>query len=85
MKNEKFDITAYQDHYAEKVRELIEAKVQGREVVAATAAAPVQTINLLDALQKSLASAQKSVRRQAARLLAPSVGTEKQTRRRNVS
>jgi DNA end-binding protein Ku len=53
----KFDLSAYKDEYTEKLREIVDAKVEGREVVAA----PQQekepaVINIMDALKKSLAT-----------------------------
>ncbi len=52
---DNFDFAEYVDHYAAKVKELIEAKLAGRKVVA-----PVEeeeepdVINLMDALRKSV-------------------------------
>lgn len=51
----KFDLGKFQDHYTEQLRELIESKVEGKEIVT-----PEQTeddvpvINLMDALKKSM-------------------------------
>jgi DNA end-binding protein Ku len=51
-----FDFTEYDDTYRKKVKKLIEAKVEGREIV--TPGEEVETpevINLMDALKKSVA------------------------------
>jgi DNA end-binding protein Ku len=49
-----FDIDAYKDTYRAQVKELIDAKVAGREIVAPEPEEQPQVINLMDALQKSL-------------------------------
>ena len=50
-----FDLSAYKDDYGEKLAQLIEAKVSGKQVVEpADVEAPAQVINLMEALQKSL-------------------------------
>jgi DNA end-binding protein Ku len=50
-----FDFSAYKDTYQDKLKELLEAKVEGRDVVAPAAEeeAP-EVINLMDALQASV-------------------------------
>ncbi len=57
-----FDITQYKNVYSEKLRELIEAIIEGSEVVAAPDDQPQQVINLMDALKASVAEAQKSAK-----------------------
>ncbi len=58
--DKEFDISEYKDDYVEKMAQLIEAKVQGKEVVAAPAEKePPQMGNLMEALQQSLAQAKK--------------------------
>lgn len=54
---DKFDWSKYHDDYTEKLTEIIEAKVEGREVVAAPAEDDSPVINLMDALKKSVAEA----------------------------
>ncbi len=50
-----FDFSAYKDTYQDKVKELIDAKVQGREIVAPAADADEpEVINLMEALQASV-------------------------------
>jgi DNA end-binding protein Ku len=44
----------YQDHYREKVKELIDAKVHGREIVPVEEEKPAGVLNLMDALKKSV-------------------------------
>jgi DNA end-binding protein Ku len=57
----KLSLEEFKDHYVEDLTKLIEAKVQGKEVVKPPAAAEAPpTINLMDALKKSLAGKQAS-------------------------
>jgi DNA end-binding protein Ku len=56
--NKSFDFAAYEDRYREQVKELLEAKVEGREVVAPEdEEEPAEVINLIDALKRSVAQA----------------------------
>jgi DNA end-binding protein Ku len=50
----KFSLAAYKDHYVEELRALIEAKVEGKELVTPPAAEEPRVINLMDALKKSV-------------------------------
>lgn len=52
-----FDPEKYTDEYREQVLALIEAKAEGKEVVAAPAAKPAKTKDLVEALQASLEAA----------------------------
>ncbi len=50
-----FDASAFHDVYEEKLRELIDAKIEGRQVVAPRAEREVpKVINLMDAIRKSM-------------------------------
>ena len=62
-----FDIKKYKDDYREQVLALLERKAEGEEIVAAEPAeAPSgKVVNLMDALQKSLAAAKKGELREA--------------------
>jgi DNA end-binding protein Ku len=48
------DLTQYRDEYQDELRRIIDAKVAGREVVAAAEEAPPKVVNLMDALRQSL-------------------------------
>src|SRR4029077_15258440 len=48
------DFQAYRDEYQEGLREIIDAKISGREIVAPEVEAPPKVVNLMDALRKSL-------------------------------
>jgi DNA end-binding protein Ku len=57
---EEFDYSQYKDVYTQRLAKLIEAKVQGKEIVAAPEETPPQVINLMDALKASVEQARKS-------------------------
>jgi DNA end-binding protein Ku len=48
------DFAAYRDEYQDGLREIIDAKIEGREVVAQEIEAPPKVVNLMEALRKSL-------------------------------
>ena len=50
------DFASYRDEYQDGLREIIDAKIEGREVVAPEVEAPPKVVNLMDALRKSLDS-----------------------------
>ena len=50
----ELDFKSYRDEYQEGLREIIEAKIEGREVVAPEIEAPPKVVNLMEALRKSL-------------------------------
>jgi DNA end-binding protein Ku len=87
MATDNFDLAAYPDKYKENVRRLVESKVKGKEVIAPPAdEAPTVVINLMDALQKSVAAAKKSAADRPPRLVAPgSAANMKQQRKRKTS
>jgi DNA end-binding protein Ku len=52
-----FDFSAYEDTYRNKVKELIDSKVRGHEIVTPPAEEkPVKVLNLMDALKRSVRS-----------------------------
>ena len=73
----KFDFAKYKDTYTEKLIELINAKVAGKEIVAPPVHEQAQIINLMDALRQSVEQAQKPAAGEAAgkppKKMAPSV------------
>jgi DNA end-binding protein Ku len=48
------DFESYKDEYQVGLREIIDAKIEGREIVAPEVEAPPKVVNLMDALRKSL-------------------------------
>jgi DNA end-binding protein Ku len=61
-----FEPEEYQDHYREALSRLIDAKLEGREVVKSPAARETKVIDLADALRKSVEAARKGGRTGAA-------------------
>ena len=49
-----FEPAEYKDEYQVKLRELLETKIAGKEIVAAKSEAPSNVINLMDALKASI-------------------------------
>ena len=83
-----FDLSQYKDDYTEKLTQLIQAKVEGKEIVAPPAEEEPQVINLMDALKQSLEQAKKAAPAGAKppRIPAPSPGVAaRQIRRRKTS
>ncbi|MGI5971109.1 MAG: Ku protein [Oscillospiraceae bacterium] len=54
-----FDPSKYKDEYQSRLRELIEAKISGREIVAAESEDKGKVISLMDALKASVEKAKK--------------------------
>ena len=50
------EFESYRDDYQVGLREIIDAKIEGREIVAEEVEAPPKVVNLMDALRKSLDS-----------------------------
>ncbi len=54
-----FDPSQYKDEYQSRLRELIETKISGKEIVAAEPESAVKVIDLMDALKASVEKAKK--------------------------
>ena len=76
-----FDAGQFHDEYEEKMRELIDAKVQGKEISIVPEEKPRRVINLMDALRESLAQAKGPARGKAS---SRRKGASKSGRRRDV-
>jgi len=50
------DFESYKDEYQEGLRQIIDAKIEGREIIAPEVEAPPKVVNLMEALRKSLDS-----------------------------
>ena len=50
------DFKAYRDEYQDGLRQIIDAKIEGREIVAPEVEAPPKVVNLMEALRRSLDS-----------------------------
>jgi len=55
----KFDIAAYHDEYQARLREAIETKIKGQDIVNVDTSAPDNVIDLMEALTKSVELTQK--------------------------
>ena len=64
--NSELVMDRYQDVYAQKLAQLVEAKVQGKQLVAPSSSEPPMVVNLLEALKASVAQAGDSGSRNAA-------------------
>jgi DNA end-binding protein Ku len=83
----KFDLGTYKDMYTEKLTQLVEAKIAGKEIVAPPAHEGPQVINLMEALKQSVAqvapapkeaAAAKPPRKMAASVRKPERAARKQ-------
>lgn len=74
-----FEAAAFENHYQERLRELIESKIEGREIAQPTEAPANNVINLMDALKASVdelhLDGKKAPRKAAARGRKQKVGT----------
>ena len=60
------DFQSYRDDYQVGLREIIGAKIEGREIVAPEVEAPPKVVNLMDALRKSLDTISATKKKSAA-------------------
>ena len=60
------DFQSYRDEYQDGLREIIDAKVEGREIVTQEVEAPPKVVNLMEALRKSLDTIGAAKKRPAA-------------------
>jgi DNA end-binding protein Ku len=89
----QLDVSSFKDQYTEKLMQVIEAKVAGKELVAPPAEEPAQVINLMDALRRSVeltqkegpSAADKGDKAKPPRKMAPSKGKETPARKRKSS
>jgi DNA end-binding protein Ku len=87
MKVADFDLAQYKDDYAEKLTQLVQAKVEGREVVTPPAEEAPHLVNLMEALKKSVdqAKRQTAAGGRPPKISVPSVGTEARSPRKRKS
>src|SRR5207245_7683482 len=60
------DFASYRDEYQNGLREIIDAKIEGRDIVAPEVEAPPKVVNLMEALRKSLDSISSTKKKPAA-------------------
>lgn len=77
LADRKFKFSDYTDHYREELQKLVEAKVEGKEVIESPAEEAPQVINLMEALQKSLDQAKARAR--PAKIVKPSTAEKRAT------
>ena len=70
MADDDFDFTQYKDTYNERLQQLIDAKISGKEIVTPPNEALPHVPDLLDALRQSLETS-KPAKKKPARLAAP--------------
>jgi DNA end-binding protein Ku len=76
-----FDASKFHDEYQDKLRKLVEAKAEGKEISIIPDQEPRAVINLMDALRKSVAQAKESPRRKDS-LARRTAGTKQSARSR---
>jgi len=79
-----YDPAKYKDDYREQVLAMLERKAEGEEIVAQEPADEPRgkVVNLMDALQKSLAAAKSGELRERSRPVQPARGSRRTWRRR---
>ncbi len=76
----QLDFESYKDEYQVGLREIIDAKIEGREIVAQEIEAPPKVVNLMEALRKSLDSISAGKKKPAAPPVARAVEPKKRAR-----
>jgi DNA end-binding protein Ku len=76
----ELDFETYRDEYQEGLREIIDAKVAGREIVAPEVEAPPKVVNLMDALRRSLDSISATKKKPVSAQAAPKAVQKKRAR-----
>ena len=74
------DLTDFTDEYQAELRQIIDAKIAGEEVVVPEEAAPAKVVDLMDALRKSLDAVSVSRKKPAKAKRVASRGTRKKKR-----
>ena len=77
----EFDLSGYQDEYAEKLLQLIEAKVNGQALTAAQEHQPEQALSLMEALRQSVKAKGRTKGRTNGQTKGRANGSRKATRR----
>jgi DNA end-binding protein Ku len=76
-----FDPSEYKDHYREALARLIEAKLEGKQVVTSPAAADTRVFDLAEALKRSVEAAKKGKPKPPARARARPARATRRTRK----
>jgi DNA end-binding protein Ku len=84
--NKRFDFAQYEDRYTDRLKELIDAKIEGKEVIEPPAADDeVPVINLMDALKKSVQQSKGKARKSLMLSLSRATAGSSARRRRKSS
>lgn len=85
--DKKFNLATYKDVYSEKLTQLVESKVAGKEIVSQPQAEEANVINLMDALRQSVEKAagktDKAVAKPPRKMAPSSKGKSKELRRKS--
>jgi DNA end-binding protein Ku len=76
-----FDPAEYRDHYREALAEVIEAKLEGKQVVKAPATREARVFDLADALKRSVEAAKKAKPKPPARARSRTARSARRTRK----
>ena len=71
------DLDSYKDEYQVGLREIIDAKIEGREIIAPEVEAPPKVVNLMEALRKSLDTISAGKKKTAAPVARMPAATQK--------
>ncbi len=74
------DFKSYRDEYQDGLRQIIDAKIEGREVIAPEVEAPPKVVNLMDALRRSLDTISASKKKPQRIDTRPQTGVKKRAR-----
>ena len=86
LSRDKPELAQYRDEYFDKLRELIAAKVEGRELVVLPTSEEPRIVNMMDALKASMQAvkvpkrAEASARKKPSRTMAASVAMRKMSK-----
>ena len=73
----ELDFASYRDEYQQGLRDIIDAKIEGREIVTQEVEAPPKVVNLMDALRKSLDTISASKKKPVAAAAQPAPAAKK--------
>ncbi|HEY7292742.1 MAG TPA: Ku protein [Vicinamibacterales bacterium] len=76
----ELDFESYKDEYQVGLREIIDAKIEGREIIAPEVEAPPKVVNLMEALRKSLDTISAGKKKAAAAPRATAATAQKRKR-----
>src|SRR5437762_13883906 len=74
------DFESYRDDYQVGLREIIDAKIEGREIVTQEVEAPPKVVNLMEALRKSLDTISANKKKPATTIQSIATASKKRAR-----